>query len=296
MALSIFIIAGMNASLSSVTATGNDFHVITDQEASVFKIGNENILRDIAENYIGKRPNRVYLRSDSSWNDIYETHGWQQVESTLKVKNANIKGITSKPIIIDTKTLSNKSSHRATFNAGISSEVANTVETNWSTTHSLSFSQAINYGIQFNGIGLGGESGFNYTGTWGKGGMQSQTITIGSTTGVTVELDPGETVTAELIANKGTMDILINYDAILEGNLALNYYFSYNGHRHWSIPIKDALLKSGMETNKQITEEIQIGYYSHSSVVIKDIQGKVKKLYYLNSLGEVLNMEGMTEK
>ena len=288
MALSIFIIAGMNASLSSISATGNDFHVITDQEASVFRIGNESILKDISENYIGKRPNSVYMRSDSSSSDIYESHGWQQVVSTLKVKNASIKGVSLKPIIIDTKTLSNKSSHRATFNAGISSEVSNTVETNWSSTHSLSFSHTINYGIQHNGIRIGGESAFNYIGTWGKGGMQSKTITIGSTTGVTVDLNPGETVTAELIANKGTMDILVNYDASLEGNLALNYYFSYNGYHHWSVPIKDALIKSGMETSKQITEEIQIGYYSHSSVVIKDDQGKVKKLYHLNSLGEVL--------
>ena len=52
--------SGYKCIISSVTVTGNNLHMIKDQEISIFIIVYKNIFKDIAENYIGNRPNRVY--------------------------------------------------------------------------------------------------------------------------------------------------------------------------------------------------------------------------------------------
>lgn len=296
MSLSIAIIAGINASVSSVAATGNEFHVITPQEAAVFHIDSDSKLKDIAEKDMGKRPNDAYLRSATPWGDLYKLYGWQQVETHLTVQNADIQGVTTKTVIIDTKTLINKSSVKASFNAGISTEVTNTTESNWSNLSTFGFEQAVNYSIAFAGSGLGGSSTFSYSKTWGKGGSISQSTSVGSTLGVSVDLGPGQSVTAELIANRGTMNIRVNYLAHLEGFSALNYKKSYNGHHFWAMPISAALAKSGIPNSKQITEDIQIGFYSNSSIVIRDNKGKALKVYHFGNDGELLNMEDLNSE
>lgn len=128
--------------------------------------------------------------------------------------------------------------------------------------------QKISYKFKF----LGGETEFSYKQNWNVGGRQSQTITLGSQSGVKVELGPGEGVIAELSASRGTMDVKVSYDASLYGQTAVNYDHGYKDHHYWALPIRSVMYAGVQENSIKSHEELHIGYYSSSTVTLRDIK------------------------
>lgn len=109
------------------------------------------------------------------------------------------------------------STKKATFDASISDQVTNTVESNWSETDSIDVKQTIKYGLSFLGSGGGGETSISYSHSWGEGGSESKEVTVGSVSGVSVELNPNESIEAVLTANRGVMKVRLVYHAELSG-------------------------------------------------------------------------------
>lgn len=291
MSLSINIIAGINAAVSSVSTSGHESHILTKQEEKIFKIDSKDTLKNIAENVFGRKPFEVFLHKPTTFNDMYRKNMWNEVQTHLIIKNAVITNFQAKPVIVETKYFANQSRIKAQFNANISATVTNTIETNWSTANMMSFDQAFNYGIQFNGGGLGGNSNFHYEHTWGKGGSSSMSTSIGSSAGISIELEPGESVIAELIASKGTMKVKVNYETYLDGDLATRYFWKLNGSHHWAIPIDKAMKQYGLASSREISEEILVDYYSNSSVILKDAMGNLMKILYLDNQGNVMQVQ-----
>ena len=64
---------------------------------------------------------------------------------------------------------------------------------------------------------------------WGVGGSCSKTYTVGSSAGVSVELQPGEKAVAVLEARTGTAKIRTTYDAQLRGRVCKVQKSTYNG-------------------------------------------------------------------
>ncbi len=287
MSLMINIIAGINAAVSSITSAGHESHIITKQEEKIFKIDSKDTLKNIAENALGRKPFEVFLHKPTTFADMYRKNTWNEVQTHLVVKNAVVSSFQLKPVIIETKYFANRSRIKGQFNADISATVTNTIETNWSTANMMAFDQAFNYGIQFNGGGLGGNSNFHYEHTWGKGGSNSLSTSIGSSAGISIELEPGENVIAELVASKGTMKVKVYYESYLDGDIATRYFWKLNGSHHWAIPIDKAMRQYGLASTREITEEISIDYYSNSSVVLKDSLGNLMKILYLDNQGNV---------
>lgn len=278
MGIEISIRAGADATTSSVNASGSVQHVITDTERTTFNIQDAS-LKNAVGKYFGKNPNDAYLHSPTPWNDLYKTYNWPEVQTVLVVKSATITGITSEPVIVATKTFTNTSSKKATFDAGISDQVSNTSESHWSETNTIEVGQKITYGISFLGAGGGGETSMSYSHSWGQGGSESQSITVGSTAGVSVELDPGESVQAQLTASRGVMKVRIVYQAYLTGNTAVNYNPTYKDHHFWSLGIGGVMGAAGLTTTREFTEDIQIGYYSNSKIELKDAQNQIKAAF-----------------
>ena len=269
MGISISIVAGQDETASSVNATGTVQHVITDQERTTFGLGDKQ-LKDAVKAYFGKSPNDAYLHSPTPWGDLYKKYSWPQVQMVLVVQSAEILGITSEPVTVKTQDFVNDSSKKGTFNVAISESVNNTTSSNWSTGGTLTVGQKFSYGVKFLGAGAEGETSLSYSQSWGVGGQESKSITVGSTAGVSVELDPGEAVVAVLSASRGVMKVRVRYAAYLIGNTAINYNPTYKKHHFWSLGISGVMAKGGISNSIKSTEDIEIGYYSNSKVELKD--------------------------
>lgn len=291
MGISISIRAGADAATSSVNASGSTQHIITDKERGTFGIQDSGLKKAVAA-YFGKSPNDAYLHSPTPWNDLYKTYGWAQVQTVLVVQSATVVGVTSEPVIVATKTFTNNSSKKASFDAAISDQVNNTTESNWSQTDTIEVGQKITYEVGFLGSGGGGETSMSYSHAWGQGGSESRSITVGSSAGVKVDLDPGESVEAQLTASRGVMKVRIVYQAYLTGGTAINYNPTYRDHHFWCLPINDVMQAGGLKTTRQFTEDIEIGYYSNSKIVLKDAQQKLRATFMLADLAAVASQPG----
>ncbi len=280
MGISISIVAGQDKSTSSVNASGTVQHIITDEERTTFHLGDKQ-LKDAVNAYFGKKPNDAYLHSPTPWGDLYKTYSWPQVQMVLVVQSAEILEITSEPVIVKTQEFVNNSSQTGTFNVGISDSVNNTTSSNWSTGGTLTVGQEFEYGVKFLGTGASGTTSMSYSQSWGIGGQRSTSITVGSDSAVSVTLDPGQSVLAELSASRGVMKVRIRYNAYLIGNTAINYNPKYRDHHFWSLGISGVMSKGGIANSIVSTEDIEVGYYSNSKIELKDKATKALKAIYM---------------
>lgn len=271
--ITVQIVAGLTTSSSSVTASGSVQHIITDTEVNSFGVQDGN-LKNAVGKYFGKNPNDAFLHSPTPWNDLYKTYGWPQVQTVLTVASATITGITSQPVIVAQQTFKNNSNKQGTFNVGISDTVTDTVESNWSTTNSIDVTQTVEYGISFLGTGGGGSTSISYSRTWGQGGSNSQSVAVGASQGVTVVLDPGESVLAQLTASRGVMKVRIVYQASLIGASAINYNPTFKDHHFWGLDLPSVMNAAQIKNSLQFTEDIEIGFYTNSEIELKDPSGK----------------------
>lgn len=269
MGISISITAGADKARSSVKASGSVQHVITDKERGTFGLS-DSALKDAVGKYFGKNPNDAFLHSPTPWDDLYKTYGWPQVQTVLVVRSAQVVEITSNPEIIKTTRLVNTSKKAGTFSADVSDSVTNTTETNWSQTSTIEVSQSINYGVEFEGLGVGGSTTMSYSQSFGVGGSQSSSVTVGSSQGVSVDLGPGESVDVQLTASRGSMKVRIAYNAYLIGATAVNYNPTFKDHHFWALDIGAVMQSGGIANSKVFTEDIQVAYYSNAEVKLSD--------------------------
>lgn len=272
--MEISIHAGLTADTSNVTASGIDQHVITDTEVNSFGI-TDGALKNAIGKYFGQNPNDAYLHSDTPWGDLYRTYGWPQVQTILVPESATITGITSQPTIVATQVFSNDSKVKGTFNVGISQQVANTTSNTWSKSDTITVGQKISYKVSFLGTGGGGETSFSYSHTWGESKTETLTVTVGTSSGVSVTLDPGQSVSAQLTASRGTMKIRIVYKAYLIGDTAINYNPTYKGHHFWALDIGSVMAAGGIQNIQRFTEDIEVGFYTNSKIELKDGAGNL---------------------
>ena len=266
--LTIKITAGDTPQASSVSVTGSISHVITDSERQLFGIADAP-LKNAVGKYLGRNPNDAYVRSPTPWNDLYKTYGWNQITTVLTATSATITGVVSTPSIIAEKSLVNSSPVKATFNTAIQESVTDTVETSWSQTFGISFEQMFKYEVGFLGTKGGGETKFGFSAQFGSGVTKSTSVQVGSSSSVEVELKPKQAVKAKLTATRSALKARITYTASLTGLAAVNYNPTFKGHHFWALPIDAVMKAGGLSNTRQITEDIDIGYYSNGKVVLQ---------------------------
>lgn len=224
----------------------------------------------------------MHIFSPTPWNDLYKTYNWPEVQTVLEVQRATIIDINSKPEIIATKLFKNNSNKSATFDCSISEKVNNTTESNWSETDGIEVGQKFTYELGFLGDGGGGETSLKYTHEWGKGESESSAVTIGSTSGVEVDLEPGESIDAVLTASRGVMKVKIFYIARLIGSIAVNYDPTYKGHHFDHVDINDVI----KAYNVAIPIGDPCGYAWESDrtehVVYRSVDGHIHALWFQN--------------
>ena len=180
------------------------------------------------------------------------------------VERYEILSVSSEPLILSTKLLQNQSKNSATFSASLSQQVQNTIETNWSQSHSVSVAQSISYNFIVNG-----KTSISYNGTWGHGGSKSETITIGDHSGVEIKLKPGQSVRATLSTNRSVVKIRVFYEVYLTGSVFANYCPTYKDHHFWNLEINQVMKSAGLPTLQTVYEDIKINFYTNSVVKVK---------------------------
>jgi hypothetical protein len=275
--ITIEIEATDSASISKVELFGSIRDVISDKEQISFGI-TEKPLLDGAERYSGGRPQDVFVRSPTPWNDLYLSYGWPQVKRTLRPVRSTITGIKTEPVIVATKEFINNSTYTALFNAGILQEVQNTVTNSWERGHELTVGYSLMYEVKmgFGSVSSGG--GVSYTSAWGKTTTESQTLRVGSTSALEVTLEPGQAVVASMTATRGTMNVLVDYEATLDGIVACNYPRKYNGHHFWAYNVRAVMGALNLPTTLRSKETLRIGFYSTARLILSDLVTKKKLL------------------
>ncbi len=114
------------------------------------------------------------------------------------------------------------------------------------------------------------DTSLSYSQTWGVGGEYTKSVTLGSTSGVSIELDPGKSVIAALSASRGSLKVRVWYNAYLTGKTAVNYNPTYKGHHFWGLGISGVMSKGGVSNSVVSTEDIEVGLYFDSKIELKD--------------------------
>ncbi|KAJ2943205.1 hypothetical protein O0L34_g18918 [Tuta absoluta] len=267
---------GADQNIAEVEILGSSVEILPDGERDVWKL-NDGQLKDATAAYSGRRPDDVYLKSPTPWGDLYRRKNWRQVQRTLVPRNARILGIRSEPVIVTTREFTNNSSAKATFNAGINQAVDETVSSTWNRGGNLQVAQEIYYKVDF-GVGeIGGTTTYAFSSSWGQETSKSQSVTVGSSTGVQVLLEPGQAVVAVLTATRGTMEVEVDYRAKLSGIVVCNYEDPFKGHFFWAYDVNACLSAAGHPRSIDSTETLRIGFYADARVVVSD-QVKLHKL------------------
>ncbi|KAJ8705998.1 hypothetical protein PYW07_010775 [Mythimna separata] len=249
--------------------SGDETDLVTDKDREAFDI-EDHKLKDAVGSLLGRRPNDVYVKSPTPWGDLYKTYKWEEVKKVLSIKSAKLKKMTKNPIILMTQDFENSSNWTITVNAGISHEVQNTIKSSWSKDNSIAVSHAFEYGINLGVVEAGETTTFSFNQSWGVNETKSKTEVIGETSGMSVELKPGEAVTVVLSANAGYLEVEIEHMAKLIGTVAVNYIPTYKGHHFKNVAI-DQVMSSGGIKNEVITKElIQFGYHVDAKLSVYD--------------------------
>ena len=217
---------------ASIEVTGSQRRVISTEQREEFDMKDKELKKKVKDSF-GKAPNDAWTNSPTK-HDLYETYGWGEVNVLLKPLSAVITGVTSNPVILATKTLSNNSSVTATYNTDISETVTNTFESTYSSSFATTMGQEISYGIE--GIG-GGKTSFSFTAEFGEAHSTSYSTTVGASSGVSVTLQPNESVIATLSSFRGTVNARVTYEASLTGFVACNYNPRHKDHHFWGLGV-----------------------------------------------------------
>ncbi|XP_026754524.2 spherulin-2A [Galleria mellonella] len=269
--IQVNVVASENEAERLVDLAGSNVDIITDNERYTFQLTDNN-LKNAVQSYFGQRPDDAFLRSPTPWGDLYQVYGWPQVARSLSPQRASILQVSSKPSIILTQHFRNNSTQPATFKAQIQQQVQNTVTSTWEKGGELTVGQEIEYGFDIKVVSVGGKTSFSYTSRWGESVSKSETVTVGSESGVEITLEPGQAIIAELLATRGTMEIQVDYEATLSGATAVNYANTFKGHHFWALDINAVMTSGDLNPTAHSREVIKLGYYSSSHVVIRDAE------------------------
>ncbi|CAG4960690.1 unnamed protein product [Parnassius apollo] len=267
--ISLDINVGINDDDVTITYSGFEVDIIGHREIELFNIGNANI-REAVKRHYHWSPSNVYLKSPTPWGDLFRKYNWEQVSRILTVKSARLKTIAMKPVIVLSHDFDNVSNKTIKVNTGISQTVENTISTSWTKSKETTVSQKIEYDVNVMFAKVMGTTGFSYTTSWGESEERSETITIGTTSGVETELQPGQAATAVLSANKGALEVEVVYLAKLRGNVAVNFKIPYKGHHFWGPSIDSVMKSGGLENEVIIKETIKLGFYTDASLKVYD--------------------------
>ncbi|CAH0718415.1 unnamed protein product, partial [Brenthis ino] len=275
--ITIDVKAGRDISDIVINYSGFDKALIGNKEIELFKIDELNLKRAVRSKY-QVTPRDVFLKSPTPWGDLYEKYHWEQVSRVMQIKSVTVKQSAVKSIAILSQDFENSFNNTIKVNAGISQTVENRIATTWSMNKETTISQEIEYDLNIIIAKIAGTTSFSYTSSWGKSDEKSEAVTLGATSGMETELQPGQAATAILSANRYSLDIEIVYALSLQGNVAVNFRKKHKGHHFYGPTIESVLKSDELPTEVTVVEYIQIGLFTDASLKVIDKKTGFKQI------------------
>ncbi|EPV3677730.1 MULTISPECIES: follicular epithelium yolk protein subunit [Enterobacterales] len=258
-----------NIESSIVNGSGVLSGVLTNTEQQTFGL-DERHIRWAVCSISGREPNDVFVRSPTPWGDLYQRYNWRQVHRMTEIRSARFLEFETVPEIVAETELVNNSSVSGVFTANMNTTVTNTMSSGWHVDHGITVGQSIRYGV----TKVGGETSFEYTHGWGENGEVSESVSLSTGSGVTVQLEPGQAVVALMIASRGQARVQVEYVSYLNGLVATNYNPRHNGHHFLGYGVESVLRALSNSNSRISTETITIGMYSRARVELRDKETK----------------------
>ncbi|MFE3197813.1 ETX/MTX2 family pore-forming toxin [Embleya sp. NPDC059237] len=269
MSFHLHVAAAKNKEHCKAFGSGKEIHHVTDKEAKSFRLTGSTIKEGFGKILDGK-PDHVY------WSDEhYKTFGWTVPSTTLILAKSEIIGIDTKPVIVKDQTFTNDSTKAGEFNASVQDSVTCSVSDTWTQSNRVDVGQTFNYQVEFLGTGGGGSTQLTYSHEWGHSKTETKDITVGSQSGVSVTLQPHQSVVAELSASRGTLKARFTFHATVSGDLIGYFNDKHKGHWWWCAPINEVLQWAKLPTTLTITQEVDVDYYCNGEVRLKDKDNKL---------------------
>ena len=204
----------------------------------------------------------------------------------MEITSTRVVGQTSQPIGLNSIRCENGSGTAPlSCSTALTRSVTNSFSkaTSWSV--SASVSQAVNYrvGSSSSPAGIGGETRFTVSGTFGETSNQTNAETIGATNSAEVTAAPGEDLLVELVADRGTIDYEVIYSSDVEGpvvvtcidgskrNLTMAQIYGGGLPGYSRQPQFDYTLVARPTQNVVSTESISITNFTNARVTSRDV-------------------------
>ena len=249
---------------ANVIYSGSEAHVLTDNEIDNI-IGRETLRQAFIE----------HLRLRGYYHDKDSCGPPKKVVS---IKSAIVKRMQMEPVIVVSQDFENLSNQTVKMNTGISHSVENTLKTSWSREHEYNISKNVEYEVNVGflkflkiGADYHSRSGFSFTTRGGVSEEKSKTETIGTTSGMEVELKPGAAVTVALSSNTGVVELEVVHEAYLKGDVRVHCNcdipFGLRIHvKKACEPIEELMVSGNIRNNITTTETIKFNYFVGSKI------------------------------
>ncbi|KAI8433666.1 hypothetical protein MSG28_015664 [Choristoneura fumiferana] len=282
--IDISVSGGAGLADAKVSLSGSSVSLISPSERAEFQLTEWQLLSAV-EKLSGGRPAEAYVGEPTTWR-LYPTYNWHQVQRVLRPVKAKIVQLKSSPVTVTTKFFDNRSfAGKATFQGSVSLQKKNTFTSTWSSATALSLGQEITFSFNIGVASFESSTSFEYATSWGKDSSQAQTTTLGSESGIELELEGGRAAVALLSATRGELVLEVEYEALVVGQVAANYPGRYRDHYFWAYDVRALLAAAGQPHVRRSKQTVRVGFYSDDTVA-----------YYDHETGEPLPSAAVSKK
>lgn len=276
MGISVKIAVGETVGSTTVQVEGSDVIPATDVPADEWAQLNLSDPNGLVAAYWGAFPSSVYYSDPcNDGQNWFATYGWQPVTITRRATGATIRSVDTRPTVASTQTFENGSKHPIEANPSLSATVTNSVSSTSTKAQAVTLTQEISYDISFLGTGGGGATSLSYQASWETSYTKTAEESFTLTSSVSIPLDPGEKVVADLMLLKGTITIDVTYLLSLSGRVAAGYYHEYKGHHIFGFDVNTLLSNANCPTTVLVTETLKIDFYADASIVVRNVAGEI---------------------
>lgn len=270
--INVKVECGRNASDIKVTDSGMDIKIVGNEELRLFHVS-EHQLKQYMKEHFGQTPTKVYLTDPTPRCNLFAVYPFNkgcQLKRILKVKSAEVAEITSEPAIVHSQDFENTVSNKIKVTTGISQTLETSITASWSESTGSEESRDVECGLDIKFFSISGSKTYSYTSTFGQSIEKTEKVTVGFTSNMETELNPGQACAVVLTANRGYINIKVTYVAYLYGDVTMYFSNKVNGHNYHTTSIDNALKNIGIVNEKKYVEMIKIGFYTNASLKVYD--------------------------
>ncbi|XP_041986114.1 uncharacterized protein LOC121738221 [Aricia agestis] len=180
--------------------------------------------------------------------------GYRDLYVTLRPKSERV--LRTNDEIVKYRKRTYRNNDRTAKELVVERDVTESLTTKWFETRDLSLHNSITHIVQRNSL--------EHSSRYGQQGYAHKAVTIEAEPEEEVELQPGESVKAELQMKKTTVEVRIDYEVSLDGDIYFGYFCGPFGHiclNYDHLDINEYFMRIGQSSVLETHEILTYVYY-----------------------------------